>query len=98
MVRSQVGENVVAKPGYRAVVFTPYLDIANLSAAVDRRLNVFAPAFNPFDRHAKLNRYPTEQCFFSVDVELRTKTASDFGSYHPQFVFGHSNHQRELSS
>src|SRR6266404_8745634 len=98
MISAEISEDVVAQSGQSAIVLTPNLDVTHLSAPVNCRLHIFAPAFDPFDRLAKLDRYPAEQSFFCIDVELGAKAAANFRRNHAQLVLCDANHQGELGA
>jgi hypothetical protein len=68
MIGAKVGNNVVAKTGDRPIVPATNLHRADLGAAVNRCLHVFAARLDPFDGLAQLDRDPTQQGLFRVDV------------------------------
>ena len=82
MIGAQIGDHVVAQSGDRAVVLDADFDCADLGAAVNRRLHIFAPRLNPLHRFAELHRDPSEQGFFRIDIQLRSKAAADFRGDH----------------
>src|SRR5437867_5084891 len=96
MIRAEVGEHVVTKASYSAIVLATDLYIANLPATVNRCLHVFTARLDPFNRLAELHGDPAQQRFFSVDIEFRAEAPAYFGGNHAQFVFGNADHQCEL--
>ena len=79
MISAEIREHVVTQARDCAVILTANFHGADLRSTMNRRLKVFATCFNPFRRFAKLHRDPTEQSFFRVNIQLRTKAAADFG-------------------
>ena len=96
MIGAEIRKDAVTQTGKRAVVLERDFDVANLAAAMNRRLHVFASRFDPLDGFAKLHRDPAEQRFFRVNIQLRSKTAADFRRDHAQLVFGNSDHECDL--
>src|SRR5574338_232454 len=96
MIRAEIREDAVTQSEQRAVVFERDFDIADLTATMNRRLNIFATRFDPLHGFPELHRDPAEQCFFRVHVQLRSETAADFWRDHAQLVFGNSEHERDL--
>src|SRR5438132_5279039 len=98
MISAEIREHFVTQAGDCAVILATNFDGADLSASMNRRLHVFASRFDPFHRFAKLDRDPTEQSFFRVNIQLRTKASADLGCNNAQLVFGNADHQSKLGS
>src|SRR4030095_2076620 len=98
MIGTEVRKHTVTQSIYCSVVLERNLDVANLSASVNCRLNVFSTRFDPLHGFAELHRDPTDECFLTVNIQLGAKAAADFRSDHAQLVFRNANHDRELSA
>ena len=98
MISAEIGKDVVAKASDRTVVLAADFDGADLCAAMNCRLHVFATRLDPLRRLAELHRDPTEQGLLRIHIKFRAETPADFRRDHSQFVFGKADHQSELCS
>ncbi len=92
MISAEIGKDVVTQTRDRSVILAADLDCADLGAAMNCRLHVFAARLDPFHRLAELDRDPGEQRLFRVNIQLRTETAADLRRDHAQLVFREPNH------
>ena len=98
MISAEIRNDVVAQSGDCAIVLHADFDRADLCAAMNRGLHIFTARLDPLHRFAKLDRNPTEQSLFRINIQLRSEAAADFRRDDSQLVFGDADHQSELGS
>ena len=79
MISAEIREDLVTQAGDCTVILAAYFHRTDLRSTMNRRLHVFASGLDPFHRFAKLHRDPTQQSFFRVNIQFRTKASADFG-------------------
>ena len=96
MIRAQVRGDLEAQRRDRAVALRGDLDVVDLIAAVDHRLEALRARLDVLDRAFELHRNPAQDGLFGIDVELGAETAADFRGDRPNLVLRQPEHHREL--
>src|SRR5947207_15075739 len=96
MIGAEIGHHIVSQPEDCAVVFTCYLDCADLAAPMDRGGEILSPRLDPFYWPRKFQRDEAEDGLFAVDVQLAAESAAHFWSDHANTIFRQLEHHCDL--
>ena len=98
VIGAHVLHQVVPQGPDRAVIHHPQLDLANLSAPVNRGEEILRASFDPFHRLVEQPADEANKRFFTVYIQFAPKPPAHLRGNDPDLMFGNSHLDGDLRS
>ena len=92
-VRADIGQAVDPQAGDAVVGVERHSHLVDVVAAMRVGKEGLAAVGRPFDRTLQLLRYPGADCFFRIDINLRSEAAADIGGDNAELGFRNAQHE-----